>query len=114
MSDTITVDQVDESVEQETPEVGFGPNMFVANAIAYKAHKSLVDAVSKYPSVEAAVDALSEVWGRLEDQALEGGGYTPDSRLNFGSDNASQIANAIMGRKTSIGATRKAFANLGK
>lgn len=92
----------------------FGAEVFCENAKVYSAHKRIVDAASKYDGLDDAIAALSEAWKALEAQTADGGGFTPSIELGFGSDNASQIAAAILGRKTSVVAMRKAFAALGK
>jgi hypothetical protein len=98
----------------EATSVEFGAECFCGNAKVYAENKRIVDAASKYDSLDDAIAALTEVWNALEIQTVDGGGYTPSTELGFGSDNASQIASAILGRKTSVTATRKAFAALGK
>lgn len=98
----------------EATSVEFGAENFRENASKYASHKRLVDAASRYDSLDDAIVALTEVWEALEVQAAVGGGYTPAVELGFGSDNGSQIASAILGRKTSVTETRKAFAALGK
>ena len=94
--------------------VEFGAASLVANAKAYRADKRLIDAAAKYDNVEDAVTALRETWKVIEKQIADGGGFTPDRRLGFGSDNAAQIAEGILGLRSSLGATRKSFADLGK
>jgi hypothetical protein len=98
----------------EAMSVEFGSDTFRENARGYAEHKRLVDAASRYDSLDDAIAAVTDIWERLESQVADGGGYTPSTDLGFGSDNASQIASAILGRKTSVTQTRKAFASLGK
>jgi len=93
---------------------GFGVKEFRANAVKYALNKRIMDAASKYDSLPDAIAALTDVWEAMEHQSDKGAEYTPSTELGFGSDNASQIASAILGRKTSVTATRKAFASLGK
>jgi hypothetical protein len=94
--------------------VEFGAACLVANAKAYRADKRLVDAAAKYDSLDDAIAALKSTFAVLEAQIVDGGGFTPDRSLGFGSDNCSQIAESILGRRTSLGATRKSFADMGK
>lgn len=106
MSDTMT---------EEATSVEFGADTFRKNAQAYVANKRIIDAAaSKYDSLDDAIAALTGAWEVIEAQMEDGAKYTPSADLGFGSDNASQIAAAILGRKTSVTATRKAFALLGK
>lgn len=85
-----------------------------ANAAVYHGAKRLVDAASAYDNVDDAVAALIEAVAVLEAQVESGGGFTPPSDAGFGSDNAAVIAESILGRRNTVGATRKAFNNLGK
>lgn len=103
-----------ETMIAEATSTEFGADTFRRNAKVYAQHKRLVDAASRYDSLDDAKAALTAVWESLENQVATGGGYTPAVDLGFGSDNASQIASAILGRKTSVTETRKAFAALGK
>ena len=92
----------------------FGADSFRGNAKVYAENKRIVDAASKYDSLDDAIAALTAVWALIEIQIVDGGGHTPPVELGFGSDNCSQIGAAILGRKTSVTATRKAFAAMGK
>jgi len=92
----------------------FCADVLVANAKLYAANKRLVDAASQYDNLDDAIASLRRVWDVLESQIRDGGVYTPSTELGFGSDNASQIAAAILGRKTSVVEVRKAFQKLGK
>lgn len=94
--------------------VEFGSGNLIANAKLYRAHKRLVDAASGYDSLDDAIASLTAVWEVMEAQIADGAGYTPDKGLGFGSDNAAVIAESILGRRNSVGETRKAFAGLGK
>ncbi len=85
-----------------------------ANAAVYHGAKRIVDAASGYDSLDDAVAALTEAWGVMESQVENGAGYTPDKGLGFGSDNAAVIAESILGRRNTVGATRKAFNAMGK
>jgi len=100
-------------VGRETSEK-FGERDFLANAVLYNEHKRLVDAMSRYDSLDEAIAALTKVHAGLTDQSENGAGYTPDSALGFGSENASIIADTILGNRATTGAIRKAFATLGK
>jgi hypothetical protein len=92
----------------------FGQSQFLANARLYRSHKALVNAASKYDNVEDAIAMLTAVWEALQGQVDNGAGYTPDRELGFGSDNGQVIAESITGIRTTVTATRKAFADLGK
>jgi len=85
-----------------------------ANAAVYHGAKRIVDAASGFDSLDDAVAALTEAWGVMEAQVELGGGFTPPSDAGFGSDNAAVIAESILGRRNTVGATRKAFNNMGK
>jgi hypothetical protein len=106
MSGTATADKA-KSVE-------FGSDQFLANAKVYAEHKRIVDAASRYDNVDDAVAAIKTAWAALEGQIEDGSGYTPDASLGFGSDNATVIAESILGRRPTVGAIRKAFAGMGK
>jgi len=95
-------------------QVEFGSDTFLANAAVYRGAKRIVDAAYGYDSLDDAIAALTEAWEVLERQIEEGAGYTPDKSLGFGSDNAAVIAESLLGRRNSVGATRKAFSALGK
>lgn len=85
-----------------------------ANAAVYHRAKRIVDAASGFDSVDDAVAALTEAWAVMESQIELGGGFTPPSDAGFGSDNAAVIAESILGRRNTVGATRKAFNSMGK
>ena len=85
-----------------------------ANAAVYHDAKRIVDAASGFDSLDDAVAALTGAWGVMESQIELGGGFTPPSDAGFGSDNAAVIAESILGRRNTVGATRKAFNNMGK
>lgn len=92
----------------------FGQDQFLLNAVNYRNHKRIVDACSGYDNVEDAIAGLTSAWDALESQVDDGGAYTPDRELGFGSDNAATIAETLMGLRSTTGATRKAFKDLGK
>lgn len=95
-------------------KVEFGEQKLKANAALYRANKRVVDAASGYDSLDDAIAGLTEAWNALEAQAKDGSGFTPAVELGFGSDNAEVIAESLLGRRNSVGATRKSFSNLGK
>lgn len=99
--------------ENEQEQV-FGPEDLKRNATLYAEHKAIVNAASKYDSLDDAIASVVEVWEALQDQTVRGKEYTPSSDLGFGSNNASQIAQAIMGQTTGVPAIRKALSALGK
>lgn len=94
--------------------VEFGQKELKATAAVYHGAKRIVDAASTFDSVDDAIAALTEAWSVLEAQVENGAGYTPDRELGFGSDNAAVIAESILGRRNTVGATRKSFNTLGK
>ncbi len=102
------------SVAGSATSVEFGAENLKANAASYRANKKMVDAASGYDNPEEAVKCLRETWKILDEQVKNGGGYTPSVDLDFGSDNASQIAEGILGYRPTIGSTRKAFAKHGQ
>jgi len=94
--------------------VEFGAKELTANAAVYHGAKRIVDAASGYDSLDDAIAALTTAWEVMESQAESGAGYTPDRELGFGSDSAAVIAESILGRRNTVGATRKAFNAMGK
>jgi hypothetical protein len=84
------------------------------NAAIYRTHKRIVDAASRYDNIEDAKAGLKVAWDVLEAQIEKGTGYTPDAALGFGSDSAAVIAESILGRRQSVGMTRKRLNELGK
>lgn len=92
----------------------FGQTEFLANAVNYRAHKRMVDACSSYDNIDDAMAGLKSVWDALQVQIENGGKFTPDRELGFGSDNAATIAETLTGLRSTTGATRKAFGSLGK
>ncbi len=78
--------------------------------------RRLMDAIAAI-GVDEREDHLARVdvlIGQLELMAENGQGYTPPSGKSFGSDNAAVIADKILGRAQTVGATRTAFATWGK
>jgi len=92
----------------------FGQPQFLATAVIYRKHKRIVDACSSYDNVEDAMAGLKLAWEAIQGQVEEGGQYTPDRELGFGSDNAATIGETLLGLRSTTGATRKAFGSLGK
>jgi hypothetical protein len=67
------------------------------------------------------IDELGQAMSRVDNLTLllnnmaeNGQGHTPPSGKGFGSDNAAVIAEKILGRAQTVGATRKAFSDWGK
>ncbi len=108
-SDNVGTVEAVESVETE-----FGLSNLKANAAVYHKAKRIVDAASGYDTVDDAIAALTEAWKVIESQVELGGGFTPPAEAGFGSDNAAVIGESILGRRNTVGATRKAFNNMGK
>lgn len=94
--------------------VEFGAKELKANAAVYHGAKRIMDAASGFDSLDDAIAVLTEAYEVMESQVKSGAGYTPDRELGFGSDNAAVIAESILGRRNTVGATRKSFNNLGK
>ena len=98
--------------------VAFSQAEFVGTAQAYAVDskvKRLVDALCSLK--DDREDGLSSALGiiaKFEEMSENGSGYTPGAELGFGSDNASTIADKILGRSTSAGETRKSLVKLGK
>ncbi len=92
----------------------FGQDEFLATAVIYRQHKRIVDACSGYDNVDDAMAGLKLAWEAIQSQVEEGGQYTPDRELGFGSDNAATIGETLLGLRSTTGATRKAFKDLGK
>jgi len=95
---------------------------FDAAAVAYSADKQgakfkrVVDALAAC-GIDEREDILARVEdliGQLEYMAENGHGYTPPSEKNFGSDNAAVVAEKILGKAQTVGATRTAFSDWGK
>ena len=94
----------------------FGVAQLKANAEVYRAHTRIVDAASaaKYDSIDDAIASLKTVVEAFEEQIVNGAGFTPARALGFGSANAAQIAEKVMGLGTSDATVRKALNDLGK
>ncbi len=92
----------------------FGSKELLANAQIYRANRRIVDGASGYDNLDDAIAGLTQAWEALEAQIESGAGYTPDSKYGFGSDNAAVIAESILGRRNSVGSTRKQLSALGK
>lgn len=78
--------------------------------------RRLVDAIAALDvdEREEHLGRVDELIGLLESMSDNGSGYTPPSGKGFGSDNAAVIADKILGKAQTVGATRKAFADWGK
>lgn len=92
---------------------GFGADDLILTAISYRETKALVDAASKFDSVDDAVASLLATWEKLQHQSEVGADYTPDKDLGFGSSNAREIAEGIMGTRATVSSTRQALKKLG-
>lgn len=105
-----------ESNNSGTPvvETEFDLKALKANAAVYHGAKRIVDAASGFDSLDDAVATLTNAWNVMESQIEHGGGFTPPSDAGFGSDNGAVIAESILGRRNTVGATRKAFNTMGK
>lgn len=89
---------------------------FIGLARDYRAARALVDALSKLSDNErdSAVLNAESIIGRLEAMSENGADYTPKSAFGFGSENAANIANAVLGRRTSSGKIKSGFSKLGR
>ena len=95
--------------------VKFGASELKANAALYQTHKRLIDAVAaKCDSPEDAIAIITSVAEVLRAQVNDGEGYTPPVEAGFGSNNAAQIAERILGLGTPDATIRKSFSDLGK
>lgn len=92
----------------------FTSDEFLANAKIYRDAKRIVDAASSFDCLDDAIASLTSAWQAMEAQIEHGGGFTPPTELGFGSDNAAVIGESILGRRNTVGATRKAFNKLGQ
>ncbi len=92
----------------------FGEADLKKNAAVYHQNKRIMDAASSYDSLDDAIAGLTQTWDLYESQVEDGAGFTPDRALGFGSDNAAVIAESVLGRRNTVGATRKALNALGK
>jgi hypothetical protein len=101
------------SAVDQSQAVEFGAVEFKAMATVYKADKAIVNAASKYDSLDDAVAALTKAWNAIDEAGQAGAGYTPSTDLGFGSDNTLIVTEKILGRATGIGATRKALSDHG-
>jgi hypothetical protein len=99
---------------EKSVEAGFDLTSLKANAAVYHDAKRIVDAASGFDSLDDAIAALSHAWKVLESQIEDGGGFTPPVDAGFGSDSAAVIGESILGRRNTVGATRKAFNDMGK
>ncbi len=72
---------------------------------------AIAQTITDRQDVLSRVDVLIE---RLESMQADGSGYTPPSGKGFGSDNASAIAEKLLGIAPTVGAARKAFSDWGK
>lgn len=106
----------------EPTSVDFGIDTFRSNAKLYAEHKRVIDAIATgiskanggFDNFDDAIATVSKVWAALREQVVDGAGFTPPVELGFGSNNASQVAAALTGDKSSVTEIRKAFAGLGK
>ncbi len=94
--------------------VDFGVEQLKANAAVYHQNKRIMDAASSYDSLDDAIAGLTKTWNLYEDQVEVGAEFTPKRELGFGSDSAAVIAESVLGRRNTVGATRKALNTLGK
>ena len=98
--------------------VTFGQTEFVGIAHKYATDskvKRLVDAIAGLKdNREDGLSAALEIIADFEGMSDNGSGYTPGVELGFGSDNASTVADKILGRSTSAGETRKSLVRLGR
>jgi len=82
---------------------------------AYKRNRKLADAViailnTKGGNVDQSMVEVRALIDNLKVLSENGVGYTPPSNLGFGSENASSIADAILGQRTATSTIRSKFA----
>lgn len=81
----------------------------------YKRNRKLADAViailnAKGGNVDQSMVEVRTLIDNLKVLSENGVGYTPPSGLGFGSENASSIADAILGQRTATSTIRSKFA----
>lgn len=64
--------------------------------------------------LESTIADAQSIIGLLQSMSDNGQGYTPASGKGFGSDNASTIADKLLGLGQTVGATRKSVVAWGK
>lgn len=82
----------------------------------YAAQRKLVDALSGVAAdkIDEIVGLAKAVISDLDNMSESGKGYTPPVELEFGSDSAAAIADAIRGRRKGLAKVRSLFAKVGK
>lgn len=101
-----------------TQEV-FGASTFKATARDYRAHRPMVDVLVKLGygkegfNPDNIVQEALDVIKTLEIMADNGSAYTPDNGQGFGSENGSNIADSILGRRRSASSLKSAFSKVG-
>jgi hypothetical protein len=108
MGKTDTIESQDKVVS------GFGQADFVGIAADYVGHRQLVNAASRYDSLDDAIAGLTDAWNSLERMAASGAEYTPARELGFGQANGAEIAATLLGRRKSVSEFRKAVIALVK
>jgi len=102
--------------EKVGAKVTWSENEFIDAAVQYGTVKTLLDALVKIKPSDRkrAVERAHEVIGLLTDMADNASSYTPSSDMGFGSENAANIADAILGRRATSGKLKTTFAKLAR
>lgn len=92
--------------------------MFANLGPRYRTNRKLADAVIGILNTDGGnpEQAMVEVRKLIDDLKVlvaHGVGYTPPSALGFGSENASTIAQAVLGQRASTSSIRSNFAKIG-
>jgi hypothetical protein len=92
----------------------FGVAEFLASARFYDQNRKAVDLQAEYPSLEAALEAVTQGWNIVQNMIDDGAGYTPAAQLGFGSESAAAIGESIRGLRPTPSKIRSLFAKAGK
>lgn len=87
---------------------------FLAVCRAYNKARRLVDVLAKSEDWESDVQEALQVIADFEYIQANGEQYTPAKRFDLGSDNASTIAETVLGRGKTASQVRSQVAKLGK
>lgn len=99
---------------QQDAGVAVTSEVFLANLSGYAKHARLVDAIVGSQNPTADIEEAFSVIESLRSMEASGKGYTPAETLGFGSENASTIAMAILGKRTSTARIRGLARKIGR
>lgn len=88
--------------------------VFMANLSGYAKHARLIDALVGSENPTEAIESAFGTIEALHAMEADGKGYTPAESLGFGSENASTIAGALLGRRTSTAKIRGLARKVGR